>query len=176
MITGAEDRVPDSWYHERGVGRQNKPENEIGLIGNIIMWAFLLSFIYIVNHPGDVWSYIEGKFQYFIRQLTDKNATFYKICGALIALESGYILYKFKKNKQKYYGLVEIGLSLISCSVTIDKFLQEEHPSILPIIVSSAAAIYFTQRGFSNYFEGVDKIKSKSQPPKEIDRSEQLIH
>ena len=105
--------------------------------------------------------YIESFFAYLIRIWNPQNSKYIGIGGICLSIVVGLALSEFKRRMQWLYGLVEISVSCASCFYTFQKVLETK-PTILGIVAPIATAIYFTQRGFTNFFEGLktrDKLK-----------------
>lgn len=98
----------------------------------------------------------------------EKFREYYPYLGVPLIIIIGFGLNHLKKINQTLYGLLEILLSIIASTYAINRYLSEReaHPEMnwddmLNIAVPFVTAIYFTQRGFNNYFDGNEKLKSK---------------
>ncbi len=76
---------------------------------------------------------------------------------AVAMIVIAYSAYRFKKAKQKLYGIVEIIFTAVSVVVALKTTPANNH---LGLAVALIGAMYVGSRGFANYYEG----KELSQP------------
>ena len=104
--------------------------------------------------------------RYILNAWATKNTIPLILIAAVVTVLLGWALNLFKRKNQKVYGFTEIGMSLVVSANLVYYYIQEQitnlsAPNLLRIVVPFLTAVYFTQRGFNNYFDGRDKERVK---------------
>ena len=115
-----------------------RTETIIAIVGLVLMLSFWSGIIYLIYEYGYlVFEYVTGT----------RRSIWFRVAGVFLILIFGYILYLFRQDYRKQYGLVEISAGLVAGWVGIGKFESAGISEAIAVV----AAMYFVVRGIDNY-------------------------
>ena len=131
-----------------------------------IIWGVgLLNYIYRTAKDAGIIDLISTAW-------IERNPILFIAIGCILTSIIGWSLHVFKRKNQFLYGFTEIILSLVvSANVVynnIDHEIKLAASELIGAIVPFLTAIYFTQRGFNNLFDGIEKAKKEEKETEKI--------
>lgn len=112
----------------------------VGLPFSVILWTFI--FIGTYKYGSAAKDFLKSVLKQF----------YINLIGVFLIFIVGAILYWFRENKRKQYGIIEVSFALVSGWVGINKIETSGFVETITILT----AIYLIVRGLDNYYIGVD--------------------